>query len=488
MGVAVSRVEVLDLTQLSFAQPFWGGELELVDVCFVFDLPLFSGGATLHLAGRAGNTESCRIHDILRLCCASFTICFKQMKGQDVAKFNIPDSPGVYYFLGPKREILYVGKATSLKDRVKSYFARDILLTRGPKIVKMLGEAELVDFKATDSVLEALILEANEIKKHQPVANSASKDDKTYNYVAITKEDFPKIVFVRGKELSLMTDAKKRFSKVFGPFPHGGELREALKIIRRIFPYRDEKCKIAPEGKPTRPCFNAQIGLCPGPCAGRISKAEYRKIIRHITLFFEGRKTALITSLEGEMKKLAKAREFEGAEKVKRQIFALDHIQDMALIKRDIEKSPTEEGFRIEAYDIAHLSGSNVVGVMTVVCDGELDKSQYRKFKIKLDKNDDTKNLKEVLSRRLNHPEWTFPNLIAIDGGVGQLNAAKEVLKERGVNIDVVSIVKDDRHKAREILGLTDKSHERAIILANAEAHRFAIGYHRKLRSKGFRI
>jgi excinuclease ABC subunit C len=128
------------------------------------------------------------------------------------------------------------------------------------------------------------------------------------------------------------------------------------------------------------------------------------------------------------------------------------------------------------------------VGVMTVVEDGELNKSQYRKFKIRLDKNDDTKNLKEVLSRRLNHPEWPMPSLIAVDGGVGQLNAAKSVLKERGLDIQIVSIVKDERHKAREILGLGDQSLSRAIILANAEAHRFAIGYHRKLRGKGFRI
>jgi excinuclease UvrABC nuclease subunit len=153
-----------------------------------------------------------------------------------------------------------------------------------------------------------------------------------------------------------------------GPFPHSGELREALKIIRRIFPYRDEKCKITPKLKP---CFNAQIGLCPGPCGGWISKADYRKIIRHITLFFEGRKGTLIKSLEREMKKHAKEHKFEDADRVKRQIFALDHIQDIALIKKDIENQNNgEKPYRIEAYDIAHISGTNAVGVMTVVEDG----------------------------------------------------------------------------------------------------------------------
>ncbi len=401
------------------------------------------------------------------------------MKLPDLNQFNLPDGPGVYFFIGRKKEILYVGKATSLKDRVKSYFARDILITRGPKILKMLEDAEKIEFMATDSVLEAIILEANQIKKHQPVANTKDKDDKSYNYVIVTKEEFPKILVERGKNLS---SAQDKPAKVFGPFPHAGELREALKIIRKIFPYRDNKCKLG-----GRPCFNAQIGLCAGPCAGWITKNEYRKIIRNFSLFFEGKKEKVIKNLESEMKTLAKKREFEEAEKMKRKIFALEHIQDIALIKKDLEKSGPS-GFRIEAYDIAHLSGRDVVGVMTVVEDGEVNKSQYRKFKIKADKNDDTKNLKEVLERRLNHLEWPLPQLVVIDGGQAQLNAGKEVLKNRNLNIEVVSVVKDERHKVREILGLADKTLEKAVILANAESHRFAIGYHRKLRSKGFRL
>lgn len=406
------------------------------------------------------------------------------MKLGDLKQFNLPDSPGVYYFLDAKGEILYVGKATSLKDRVKSYFARDILLTRGPKITKMLDEAVKVEYKSTDSVLEALILEANEIKKHQPIANSHNKDDKSYNFVIITKEDFPKIIIERGKNLAYR-DYKAL--KTFGPFPHGGELREGLKIIRKIFPYRDQKCKILPEGK-QRPCFNAQIGLCPGPCAGWISKKDYRKVIRHISLFFEGKKDKLLRDLEKDMKTLAKKREFEEAQMLKRKLFALEHIQDIALIKADLNPGSIEN-FRIEAYDIAHISGTNVVGVMTVVENGEVNKSQYRKFKIRQDKNDDTKNIQEILSRRFTHPEWRFPNLIVIDGGKGQINAAKKILKESGLEmIDIVSVVKDERHKPREILELKDKSLEKQIILANAEAHRFAIGYHRKLRSKGFRL
>ncbi|MBX4181592.1 UvrB/UvrC motif-containing protein [Candidatus Parcubacteria bacterium] len=410
------------------------------------------------------------------------------MKLPDLKQFNLPDAPGVYFFLASKKasklrsseaSILYIGKATSLKDRVKSYFSKDIFLSRGPRIVKMLEEANSIEFVQTDSVLEALILEANEIKKHQPIYNAREKDDKSYLYVTLTKEEFPKVVITRG-------------SGDFGPFPHSGELKAALKIIRKIFPYRDEKCKIVP-GK-LKPCFNAQIGLCPGPCAGRISKSDYRKQVRNIKLFFEGKKETLIKTLEKEMNVYAKNQEFEKAEGIKKKIFSLNHIQDIALIKKDLSYEANEAGeaFRIEAYDIAHISGTNVVGVMTVVEDEEVNKSQYRKFKIKLDKNDDTKNLREIISRRFGHPEWRFPNMIVVDGGKGQINAARAELDKMGLEmIKVVSVVKDDRHKAKQILGdlaVGQLSLEKAIILANAEAHRFAINYHRLLRSKGFRI
>ncbi|MDO8589958.1 MAG: UvrB/UvrC motif-containing protein [bacterium] len=388
------------------------------------------------------------------------------MNSQDLKKFTLPDTPGIYFFKKGKN-ILYIGKATSLRDRVKSYMSKTVFDTRGPLIAKMLEEVENIEFIETDSVLEALMLEASKIKKHQPFYNSKEKDDKSYNYVTITEEDFPKVLVTRG-------------SGTYGPFPHGGELKEALKIIRKIFPYRDSKCKLN-----NRLCFNAQIGLCPGPCAGRISKNDYRKIIHHLRLFFEAKKPRLIKSLEKEMKTLAKEHKFEDAEKVKRQIFALEHIQDIALIKKDIERM-TGNSFRIEAYDVAHISGTNVVGVMTVIEDGELAKSQYRKFKIRDDKNNDTANLKEVLTRRLAHPEWRLPNLVVVDGGKGQINVAKEVLEKAGLDINVAAVVKDERHKAREIMG--DTKHSREILLANSEAHRFAINYHRKLRGKGFRI
>lgn len=404
------------------------------------------------------------------------------MKSQDLDKLNLPDSPGVYYFLNNKKEVLYVGKATSLKDRVKSYFSKDILLTRGPKIEKMLVEASWVQYQETPSVLEALILEASEIKKIQPPYNSKEKDDRSYWSVVITKEEFPRVLVVRGRNIDKDENLDYEIRSVFGPFPHAKELKEALKIIRKIFPFRDEKCKLT-----GRPCFNAQLGLCPGPCALLINKTKYQKIIKHLELFFDGKKEKLVRELEVEMQRLAKREEFEEADKLKRQIFALDHIQDVALIRQDIEN--ISSGVRIEAYDIAHLGGRDVVGVMVVVSDNDKDLSQYRKFKIKEDKNDDNKNLAEVLLRRFGHPEWRFPDLVVVDGARAQINTARRVLLSLGLeHIGVVAVTKDERHKAKAIVGLQDKNLEKGVLLANAEAHRFAIQYHRKLRGRGFRI
>lgn len=407
---------------------------------------------------------------------------------------NLPEAPGVYFFKRG-RQVLYVGKATSLKSRVKSYFpsttlgASRLLASRGAWLVKMTGLADRVDFILTDSVLEALILESREIKRHQPPYNIREKDDKSFLYVGLTDEAFPRVLTFRGSELTeakLTADSLKLIA-VYGPFPHGSELREALKIIRKIFPYRT-KCHPGSD----RPCFDAQIGLCPGVCVGKITRPEYRKIINQLKLFFEGKKERLIKSLEREMVAAAKRQEFEKADQLKRRLFALKHIQDVALIKReplDQARGDSERSFRIEAYDIAHLSGTNSVGVMTVTQGGELDRASYRRFRLRgrsAGKADDTGNLLEVLDRRLRHSEWPLPNLIVVDGGQAQINLARHALETRGLVIPVVGVVKDERHRAREILG--DKAivapiHDLIIVL-NQEAHRYALAYHRKLRGR----
>lgn len=501
------------------------------------------------------------------------------MQKKDLKKYNLPDSPGVYFFLGlPKlREgdlglpklysegdlggkrldlkvsqgptsgsqaggnILYIGKATSLKDRVRSYFSKDLIDTRGPLIHQMVFKAKDLDWQKTDSVLEALILEANLIKKYQPYFNTKEKDDKSFYFVGITGEEYPKVILIRERNLEKSKN-KIVFSKTYGPFTNGGQLKEALKIIRKIFPFLDDKSKSYYH-------FYRQIELAP-----EIKEKEnksYLNNIKNIKLFFEGKKKSILKSLEKDMKNLAKEMRFEEAGEIKRKIFALKHINDVALIKEEninfanqkfsgaqVKKknydfsqvlgSPTHDfkielaqpdhsknhnsfhidpvvdfgnaqngraphfakiHYRVEAYDIAHMSGQNMVGVMVVSINGEFEKSEYKKFNIKSQTGaNDAGALKEVLERRFTHKEWQYPSVIIMDGNIIQINVAKKVLENLGINIPIVSVVKDDKHKAREILG--DKKvvekYKKEILALNAEAHRFAINFHKQKRNKNF--
>jgi len=438
------------------------------------------------------------------------------------SKFSdkLPDLPGVYFFLGSpkpsseggvgdKKEILYIGKATSLRDRVKSYFTQDILFTRGPKIVRMLELAENVEWQETDSALEALLLEANLIHKFRPPYNTDAKDDKSWNFVVITKEKFPRVLIDRGKKLETFSgDPKKeeqvlgyRIKKIFGPFPGGGSLKEAVKIVRRIFPFRDTCVPLENQKKKdiVKPCFNAQIGLCPGVCVGAVSARDYGKTIRNITLFFEGKKTTIIRNLEREMKHEAKALRFERAGEVKKTIFALTHIQDVALLKRgmfDGASSPSlgdsggPRGMpKVEAYDVAHLGGTDTVGVMTVVSGGEVQKSEYRKFIIQGEaKGNDLLAIEELLRRRFKHAEWPLPTLLVVDGSHLQRHVVEAVLKDFSLDIPIVSVVKDEHHQPKGILGPKKEreAFKNDILLANSEAHRYAISFHRKRRGKAF--
>ncbi|KKQ35545.1 MAG: UvrABC system protein C [Candidatus Nomurabacteria bacterium GW2011_GWB1_37_5] len=485
------------------------------------------------------------------------------MKRQDLNKYKLPDKPGVYMLTKPaekgptlkmpqgrtlgSRRILYIGKATSLRDRVRSYFGKDLIETRGPMILDMVTKSTSIKWQVTDSVLEALILEANLIKKHQPYYNVKEKDDKSFNYVGITDESYPKVIIVRGKDLDQKLSSRFRnasdgqarskssstpgvkdaptpgvfristFSRVFGPFTSGSSLREALKIIRRIFPFLDEKSKVKGSYE-----FYRQIGLVPDLPVGKgrssrsdtergttlRSRQNYLKNIRNIKLIFEGKKNVILKNLEKEMRALAKEHKFEEANEVKKKIFALKHIQDVALIKdenvslrSDLEpaRGPTfSRHFRIEAYDIAHMFGKDMVGVMTVVENGEIVKSAYRKFSARggsasggktiLDKGkpNDPAALREILERRFAHPEWRFPNLIVVDGGKAQLNVANKVIEESGLVeiIKTVSVVKDEKHRPRQILGdqIIARKYESEILLANSESHRFAVKYHRSRR------
>lgn len=402
------------------------------------------------------------------------------MKKQDLQSAKLPNAPGVYFFRDKNGDILYIGKAASLSHRVASYFLPDLIKSRGLRLVTMVTIADHVTYKETGSVLEALLLESILIKEHNPPYNTKEKDDKSFMCVVITKEDYPRVLTMR------IRDYEKKFNKkevqaVYGPFSSGMQLKNAMKIIRRMFPFRDT-CEVD-QGKM---CFNAQLKLCPGVCVHAVTKEEYKKNIVNIKKLFEGKMREVKRSVKAEMEEQSKKEHFEKAAKLRNLLFALDHIKDINLIQDEEILSFKKGDFRIEAYDVAHISGSHRVGVMTVVEGKEKNKAEYRRFKLPEKTNDDYEGLREVLTRRLRHKEWRYPDLIVIDGGIGQKQTAERIIAAHGLLIPCVSVVKDERHKPKDILGakIHVDYHKKDILLANSEAHRFAIGYHKTLRGK----
>jgi excinuclease UvrABC nuclease subunit len=441
------------------------------------------------------------------------------MQRNELTKFDLPDVPGVYLFThgkGRSKKVLYVGKATSLRDRVRSYFDDDLIATRGPRIVDMVTRADGIMHETTPTVLEALVREAALIRHYDPPANSMGKDDKTFLYAVITDEEIPRVLVIRGGEIDFehMRSGIVKLKAIHGPFPSGYQLREALRLIRRIFPFYDTPRPVS-ELSSTRHKhtsakieFNRQIGHYPR----EIEHKKYLRSIRNVSLFLSGRVKMLRDTITREMKQAAKAERFEDAADMRQQLFALDHVQDVSLIKEDWNKGAAAP--RIEAYDTAHISGTHAIGVMTVVENGVPVKADYRMFKIRGDfhvakthnksadqskkvaplsreskrMNDDIASLKEILSRRLGHPEWSLPRAFVIDGGKTHKKAAESVLAEVGIGIPVVAVVKDEKHRPREVIGAVKAGISEAdAVLANAEAHRFSIGLHRKARSAAMR-
>mgnify|MGYP006412102185 CR=1 FL=1 len=429
----------------------------------------------------------------------------------DVKNNELPDSPGVYFYFDKKDKLLYIGKATSLKRRVGSYFTK----AHDRRIAELVGKIARIDYIKTPSVIEALVLEANQIKAHKPKYNILQRDDKSFLYLMITNEDYPRPLLMRGHELKklginpfrpeLTKKDKKQFLRVFGPYTSSKSLRTALDLVRRTIPWSD--CQPPEVTHKYRPCFNAQIGKCAGVCGGLVEKREYKKIIRRLTLFFDGKKKQLLRELKREMLRASVQLRFEQAGKLKRQIFSLDHIQDVALVSREESNLPYVEtdtegsinlNGRIEAYDISNISGAHAVGSMVVFEHGKPAKALYRKFKIKgVEGPNDVAMMEEVMRRRLRraqiHPKaWPLPEIMVIDGGKPQVNRVQKVLDEMGMNVPIVGLAKGfDRKQDRMVY---DRTNEELLRVARRgkdlfqkardEAHRFAIRYHRKLRSK----
>lgn len=363
---------------------------------------------------------------------------------------NISKSPGVYFWLDAKGKVLYVGRATSLKNRLSQYFLPRVDI----RIKEMVSLAKNIKTIETKTLLEAIVLEAKYIKKYWPKYNIKDRDDRSFIYIIIPKKDFSSPKMIRGKDL-LSYPALE--NEIFGPYQSLSLIKNALRIIRRIFPYGT--CK-PNSGKA---CFDYQVGLCPGSCLGKISKKEYKKNIKNISLLLQGKRELLLKKLSKENPDQARA---------------LKHLQDVSLLERDTNISPINFK-RIEAYDISHFSGHEAYGSMVVLNSyGEPDRKEYRLFKIRNDfLSDDMRALEEVLSRRLEHKEWPYPDLILIDGGKPQLDFLAHVFKKYSLK-NIVGLSKFAGDELIFPLGLKDKKNildiKNYLLLARDEAHRFA--------------
>lgn len=399
------------------------------------------------------------------------------MKLVTLKKYKLSTKPGIYMFLDAEGKPLYIGRATSLKDRVKSYFSNDLITTRGPRIIDMVTRAKGINTIELNSVLESVIQEGILIRKYQPKYNVDDKDDKSALYIVVTDEKLPRVFTERARDFDKkLSDKTLEYvpKKVFGPYPQTGLIKEALKILRKLFPFRDKNA-----GRSKYEQFYVAIERSPDMNDGdEIKVVEYNRTIDYLIKFFEGKRNELERSLKSDMQTLSDELRFEEAGQVKRLLYAIQHINDIALIKRD----KVSTGMRIEAYDVAHISGAEKVGAMVVMNGSIIDKNEQRFFKMKQDTNDDVAGLAEILFRRLKHSEWQYPDLIVVDGGEAQLKTAINILSAGRFDIPVVGVTKDERHKAAKIIG--DKrfstKFKKEIVELNAEVHRVAIGYHRK--------
>ena len=401
---------------------------------------------------------------------------------------SLPTGSGVYLYKDAAGAVIYVGKAVNIRKRVESYFRTNTASYKTDLLVSHIDRIETIP---TASEAEALILEASLIKQYQPKYNVELKDGKTYPFIQITKEEFPLVKLVR-----LNTRKYKDVAAEFwGPYVNPALVREALQIIRKIFPFRT--CDPFAD----KLCLYYDLGLCQGPCEGKISKEDYRRNIRSIKFILDGKKDDLYRSLRLEMERLSRCRDFEGAARLRDQIRAIgalysgtgdiNYFKEAEQLQRAIglAKAPV----RIECFDISNIMGNQSVGSMVSFLNGKPDKNNYRRFRIKTVRGiDDFQMIAEIVKRRytrLQKEGLSFPDLIVIDGGKGQLGAAMKELKKLNLSLAVIALAKreeeifvpgkrDSLKLAHDSLGL------KLLMRVRDEAHRFGLKYHTLLRSK----
>jgi len=400
---------------------------------------------------------------------------------------GLPDAPGVYVFKDIRGEILYIGKAKSLKRRVQSYFSR--LLSDKTQI--MVSKIADLEYRLTYSEAQAQLLEASMVKEKQPPYNVSLKDDKSFPLIRITDEEFPIVSIVRRKK-----HKPQDTGFYFGPYTNARLLRQAVKTIRRIFGFRS--CK----KMPSKECLYGRLNLCPAPCIGKVNPQEYHENIERIKMFLESKYPELLDELASKMKIASESFKFEEAAKIRDQINALtaifsafkpgkvtfNELDDLRAVL-NMKMIPN----RIEAFDISDISGKEACGSMVSFYKGVPDKNNYRRFRIKtVEGINDYKMLAEVIHRRylrLINENLPLPDLILVDGGRSHLSVAERELKKLNLSIPLISIAKDREniYIKNKASPLRLKSNAPALNLIRRirdEAHRFALSYHHLLRKK----
>lgn len=430
---------------------------------------------------------------------------------------DLPKEPGVYFHKNAKGEIIYVGKAAVLRNRVKQYFQKS--RTRDPKTDALVNEIADVDWMVVESELEALFLEAEMIRRYMPPYNILLRDDKAMSYIRIDYDsDYPTVSTTRRP----LDDG----ARYFGPYFSTHAVRQSLRLLRKIFPFATKKMV----GQ-KRATLHYHLGLDPGLEDGRTSLEDYRANLRKLMAIIQGRRKTIMKDLERDMKRAAKASDFERAAKLRNQLFALQGLDKQVIFSDkeflDISKdhalnelvnllSINTYPYRIEGYDISHMQGADVVASMVVFTNGVSNKAEYRKFKTKRDHNNDFYNMHETITRRLsekNRRLWGLPSLMLIDGGKGQLDAAIRARDEQGCSkIPCIGLAKREEqiviHKEKSGItldaaqlqslgGFASESDD--FILVNLphntnlvkllqrirdESHRFAVSYHSVLKTK----
>ena len=411
---------------------------------------------------------------------------------------KLPASPGVYFHKNAAGEIIYVGKAAVLKNRVRQYFQNS---QKDVKTAALVAEIADTDWIVVDTEMDALFLESEMIKRYMPKWNILLRDDKTVSYVRIDmKSEVPYISFTR-----IPLDDKATY---IGPFYGKSVIEKAVRNLRRIFPYYVKPY----DGKKT---LDTDLGLTPGIEIGKTTPADYKRNLRKLIRYLEGGREKLLKELEKTMKEEAAKGNFELAAEARDQLFGLkamkkkivfsdkeflDISSDQALKQLQNLLHLEEPPRRIEGYDISHQSGTNTVASMVAFINGASARSEYRKFKIRTSKNDDLKSMEEVITRRLKHPEWDFPNLIVLDGGATQVNAVLPLVEpynipvigrdksgdhSKSAGVKLVVPRKLDDNFSLETVELPTGSHiARLIARIDEESHRFAITYHSLLKRK----